>query len=125
MNRKYRIWPHKCSAHPSYRPFRCAVRSSFVFANTKCLLLVEIKHVIYFSQSQLLLSKTNEDQTACRNALYEHIRHNKFLRSYMKSSIVPTIPLLIKGYTRNKNTRKCPCAHKKCRISAAFPCTLT
>ena len=34
------------------------------------LLLAEINHVIYFSQSQFLLTKTNEDRTASQKALY-------------------------------------------------------
>ena len=42
------------------RVCRLVVRSSFVFANNNCYWL-KINHVIYFSQSQLLLAKTNED----------------------------------------------------------------
>ena len=41
------------------------------------LLLVEIKHVINFSQSQLLLAETNEDRTACRKVLLCPLFFNK------------------------------------------------
>ena len=34
------------------------------------LLMAEINHVVYFSESQLLLAKTNEDRTTSRNAIY-------------------------------------------------------
>ena len=34
------------------------------------LLLTEINHAMYFSQSQLLLGKRNEDRTACQKTLY-------------------------------------------------------
>ena len=46
--------------------FRLVVRCSFVFCKQQ-MLLAKISHVIYFSQSQLLLAKTNEDRTTSRD----------------------------------------------------------
>ena len=52
------------------RTFRHTVRSSFLFCKQQ-LLLAKINHLIYFSQSQLLLTYTNVDRTTSRKALYE------------------------------------------------------
>jgi len=50
------------------RAFRLVVRSSFVFCKQQ-LLLAEINYVIYFSQSQLLFPKTNEDRTTGQKSM--------------------------------------------------------
>ena len=44
----------------TYKALRLLVRSSFVFCKQQ-LLFAKINHVIYFSQSHLRLTKTNED----------------------------------------------------------------
>ena len=48
--------------------------SIFICFRQQQLWLAEIYHVFYFSQSQLMLAKTNEDWTACRKALSIYIR---------------------------------------------------
>ena len=44
------------------------------------MLLAEINHVIYFDQSQFLLSKTNEDRSTCRKVYY------------LNNPFMPTVP---------------------------------
>ena len=58
-------------------PFDLQFDINLFFQQQHLLLLAKINHVIYFSQSQLLFTKTNEDRTATRKAPRHPVRDRR------------------------------------------------